>query len=75
MAKYFKVTLKNGEEPTPEQKVWMERMERILNHEENAEPILQRTADAHAHLLIYGHTPWPVDADYCAACNLKWTKG
>lgn len=75
MAKPFKITFKDGHEPTPEEAEWIRRAEAIINHEENAEPILQRSVDAHGHLLIYGHAPWPLDAEYCAACNVKWTKG
>jgi hypothetical protein len=71
----IKITFKDGHEPTKEETAWLMRMAGVLNHPENAEPMLQRVDDAYAHLLAYGHHPFPLSGDHCAPCNRKWTKG
>lgn len=72
MDKPFRITLKDGREPTPAEAVWIRRCENIINHPENAEPILENMKLAVLHFRLFGHVAAPYDNPMCEICGLRW---
>jgi hypothetical protein len=70
--KPFKITLKDDREPTPAEAEWIRRCEAIINHPENAEPILDRMPMAVLHFRLFGHVASPYDSPTCEICGLQW---
>ena len=75
MSKPFRVVKKDGTEPTPEEAKYLRTLENIINHPENAEPIIEeatrKAMKYHMHLLIWGHEYQEQGdgLDLCGWCN------
>jgi hypothetical protein len=74
--KPFKIELKDGRKPTPEEAEWLQKMNAIINHPENAEPIVERMQrhemSIGEHFLYWGHLPRPIDGEVCELCKTRW---
>lgn len=58
MGKHFKVSLKSGKEPTSEEAEWLRRVDAIINHPENAEPIFERAIEEMCRMNGASLTSW-----------------
>lgn len=72
MRKPFRVTLPPDIHQTPEIKEWLRLVEGVLNHPENAEPLLDVMSDASAHYLLCGHLVADFNIEECLTCGLRW---